>query len=83
MEIIKKYTKTEQQILDLSSHMYEIPDQEIEDFAESLEYCKKMWYAIELGRHPSTDMRTYTLHTWIGKPNPDYYGAKKVKLKDK
>lgn len=81
MEIIKKYTKTEQQILDLSPNMAEIPDYQIEDFAEALEYSKKMWYAIELGRCPSTDKRTYILHTWIGKPNIDYYGAEKVKLK--
>lgn len=81
MEVIKKYTKTEQQILNLESSMREISDYEIENFADSLERNKVMWYAVELGRHPTTDVRTYTLHTWINKPKFDYYGATKVKLK--
>jgi len=81
MKVEITYTKTEQQILNLEPNMAEIPNWQIEDFAESLEHCKKMWYAIELGRCPSTDKRTYILHTWIGKPQIDYYGACKVKLK--
>lgn len=77
----KTYTKAEKFALDLESNMIEVNDWDLEDFAESLERNKVMWYAIELGRCPSTDKRTYILHTWFNKPEHDYHGATKVKYK--
>lgn len=75
------YTKTEQALLSYLSNAEEIPLQKIEMLAERLESGDTVWVAVELGRHPSTDRRTYTLHVYEDKPEFDYYGAEKLNLK--
>jgi len=75
-----QYTKTEQFLLDEVSYMNEISARELEELAENLEHNKSLYIAIELGRCPSTDERTYILHSSSQKPRFDYYGAELVKL---
>jgi hypothetical protein len=76
-----KYTPTEELLLGYSSHMRELDTHEIEDLADSLDRGIELWVAIELGRCPSTDMRTYILHTYYQEPKFDYYGAELISLK--
>lgn len=75
------YNKTEQALLSYLSNAEEIALQDIEILAQRLEDGDTVWVAVELGRHPSTDMRTYTLHVYEDKPKFDYYGAEKLNLK--
>ena len=75
-----KYTPTEQALISYDSHMSEIPIHQLEALAESLDNGETIWVAIELGRCPSTDHRTYILHTSYDKPTFDYYGAEPISL---
>jgi len=75
------YTKTEQMLLDRVFHLDEMPTYELERLAETYDSkdIEELWVAVELGRHSSTDERTYTLHTYYSKPEFDYYGAEQIK----
>ena len=75
-----KYTPTEQALISYNSYMSEISIHELESLAESLDNGETVWVAIELGRCPSTDHRTYILHTSYDKPTFDYYGAEPISL---
>ena len=75
-----KYTPTEQALINYMSNMVEIPTNELESLAESLDNGNTVWVTIELGRCPSTDRRTYILHTSYDKPTFDYYGAEPISL---
>ena len=78
------YTKTEQALINKEQYLKEIPTYELERFAEDIDRLEEddfMYYAIELGRCPSTDCRTYILHTWSEFPRFDYYGAEKINRK--
>ena len=78
------YTKTEQALINKEQYLKEIPTYELERFAEDIDRLEEddfMYYAIELGRCPSTDCRTYILHTWNEFPRFDYYGAEKISRK--
>lgn len=75
------YTDTEQLLLDNISHMNEIDGWEIESLAKDIDNGETRWVAVELGRCPSTDQRTYILHTYYNKPTHDYYGAEEISLK--
>ena len=78
-----EYTDAEQQLINEVSYMKEVPSHQLENAAESLESNGSLWVAVELGRCPSTDRRTYILHTSIDKPRFDYYGAELIKFKDR
>jgi hypothetical protein len=75
------YTDTEKLLLDKVHHLGEIPSHQLESLADSYntDYIDELWVAIELGRCPSTDNRTYILHTYYSKPEFDYYGAERIK----
>lgn len=72
------YTLTEKFLLDKISYMDEISDYELENLAKELERNGSLYIAIELGRCPSTDVRTYILHYDYTKPRFDYYGYEYV-----
>jgi len=76
------YTKTEEWLLAEISNMREIPAHQLEEIANSLDKGNDIWIAIELGRCPSTDQRTYILHEYWSKPGIDYYGAERYNIKD-
>jgi hypothetical protein len=75
------YTEDEQWVLDNISHANELQNHEIEELAYVIK--QGVWVAVELGRCPSTDVRTYILHTSSQKPRFDYYGAEYFKKKTK
>ncbi len=79
MKKVVEYTPTEQMLLDEVSFMDEISECELESLADDIDRNGSMWVAVELGRCPSTDRRTYILHTSNDKPQFDYYGAELYK----
>ena len=68
-------------LLDKISYLEEVSIYELENLIDDYENedISELWVAIELGRCPSTDERTYILHTYYSKPEFDYYGAEKIK----
>lgn len=88
------YTNAEKYLMSLDSHMSDVGIYDFEQLAIAItdEAFKSVGFGIELGRHPTTDIRTYTLHVGFnGKAYMEQYigftwlKPKKVnkKLKDK
>ena len=75
------YTETEQLLIEYNYDFTEIPTYELEELARTIDAGKDVWVAIELGRCPSTDIRTYILHTYQSKPELNYYCAEKLNNK--
>jgi len=69
------YSKTEQLLLDKIPNMREVSPMELESLASDIDSGRDIWVSMELGRHPTTDNRTYTLHMEYSEPNFDYWGA--------
>ena len=76
------YTPTEVLLMDKIPYLDEISDFEIESLANDIDRGLDVYAAIELGRHPSTDERTYTLHVQYSKPTFDYYGFELYNLEN-
>jgi len=75
-------TPTEVLLMDKISHLDEISDFEVESLADDIDRGLDVYVAVELGRHPSTDERTYTLHVEYSKPEFDYYGFELYNLEN-
>lgn len=74
------YSETEKRLLEYEPYLAEVPSYELVRLGEVLDSGEEIWMAIELGRCPSTDNRTYILHTSRHKPEFDYYGMEKISL---
>jgi len=76
------YTPTEVLLMDKIPDLDEISDFEVESLANDIDKGLDVYVAVELGRHPSTDERTYTLHVKYSKPEFDYYGFELYNLEN-
>lgn len=75
-----EYTPTEKALMSHVSHLNEVDTYELESLAKTMDEGSTRWIAVELGRCPSTDVRTYILHTYYNKPTHDYYGVEEISL---
>jgi len=75
-----EYTPVEKALLEHFPDLQNIDNFDIERLANEIENVEDIWVAVELGRCPSTDVRTYILHTYYNKPEFDYYGAELINL---
>ena len=62
-------------------HAQDLDSETLSSAAQSISEGNTIWLAVELGRCPSTDRRTYILHLYYDKPEFDYYGSEIINKK--
>jgi hypothetical protein len=75
------YDRTLNLLMQKVFHAQDLDSETLSSAAQSISEGNTIWLAVELGRCPSTDRRTYILHLYYDKPEFDYYGSEMINKK--